>query len=55
MHILKGPLYLDNYENKTTATNFSIDKDFDYGLVSVVLKQENRNESEIHFWVVRGD
>ena len=55
MQLLKGSLYLDNNENKTIETSFSIDKDFDYGMVSAILKQEGRNESEIHFWVVRGD
>ncbi len=53
--LVKGPLYLDDNENKTITSGFSISKDFDYGMVSVALKQENRNESEIHFWVVRSD
>ncbi|MBI2557990.1 hypothetical protein HYW20_01600 [Candidatus Woesearchaeota archaeon] len=53
--LVKGPLYLDNNENKTITSGFSVSKDFDYGMVSASLKQENRNESEVHFWVVRSD
>ncbi len=53
--IVKGPLYLGDNENKTITSGFSISKDFDYGKVSAALKQEAKNESEIHFWVVRDD
>jgi len=53
--IKKESLYLDNNERKNITQSFSISKDFDYGMASVSLKQENRNESEIHFWVVRND
>lgn len=55
INLENGHLYLDNKENKTIFKSFSINKDFDYGLVSVTLHQENRNESEIHFWVVKND
>lgn len=55
MPLGKDSIFLDNGENTTIYKNFSISRDFDYGMVSAVLKQENRNDSEVHFWMVRSD
>lgn len=53
--ISKDSLYLDSSEDKTITQSFNIDKDFDYGLVSIFLENEKNNQTEIHFWVVRND
>ena len=46
----KNYLYLDKGEKATIANNFTIDSNFDYGMVSVSMP-----DKEIHFWVTRND
>ncbi len=55
MIISKGSLYLDDEEHSTINQSFVINDDFDFGLVSVTLKQANRNDTEIHFWVLKNE
>ncbi len=51
----KGSLFLDNNENSSISKKFTVNKDFDYGLVSVNLHQASQNATEIHFWLVNND
>lgn len=50
-----GNIFLGLNETKTVNQNFSITKNFDYGLVTTALIPESGNSSEIHFWVVRNE
>ena len=55
MKLEKGSLYLSANENSSITKNFTLSKDFDFGMASVKLSKENQNSSEIHFWVVKND
>ena len=46
----KNSLYLDAGEKTTIPNTFTIDGDFDYGLVSAYMP-----DKEIHFWVTKND
>ncbi len=49
----KNSLFLADGEMETINRSFNIEDDFDYGMLSVFLmQQEKESTSEIHFWVV---
>jgi len=49
----QNSLYLSPGENTTVFNSFEINQDFDYGLATVTLRPEQKNETEIHFWVIK--